>query len=254
MDQAVSPVLTSSAGATVAQIVTWASSTRAVITLTVPANTDLSGTFVVRGGKDLAGNALSGPEYTGFLGGRKELLVNGGFEDATGACSLAGWTQTQGGGMPVSVATPGAGLPSSGKCAALIGAPLGTTPQVGISKLSQDIGLPDISMSPAWRFEVTYADRPEFFNPSGTAVAVSQRCQITSTADVLIQNLFSWSSSTRSSYSGPSVTNFTPATNGQTVRLMCTVDNSVALAPAVNAALYLDGLSLALVKNTSFNN
>jgi len=254
MDPTSTPVLTSMAG-TFAQSFTWNANTNSgVLTLKVPMKTDLSGSFVIRGGKDAAGNAVSGPEFTGVLGGRKELLVNGGFEDAAGACSLAGWTATSSGGMPMVVAVAGAGVPSVGACAALIGAPLGSAPALGVAKLSQDIVLPDISTNPSWRFEIRHSERPEYFSPTGTPATVTQRCRMTDTSDALVQNIFSFTSVTQPTYTGPILTAFVPLTPGQTVRMLCQVDNSVAAAPAVNAALYLDDLSLAVVKNTTFNN
>ncbi len=255
MDQTVKPVLTS-VGGTFAQTFVWdATGNQGLLTLTVPANKDLSGGFVIRGGKDAAGNSLSGPDFTGVLGGRQELLVNGGFEDGAGACSLTGWSQSQTGGMPVSTSVAGAGLPNSGRCAALIGAPLGSAPQVGSSKLSQDVSVPDLTMKPSWKLEFRHSERPEYFSPSGMNVAVAQKCQITTTADVLVQGVYSALSGSQSSYTGPIITTITPAATGAvTWRVVCSVDNSASMAPAVNAALYLDDLSFALVKTTSFNN
>ena len=58
----------------IAQTFVWgASGNQGVMTVTVPDTTD-----------------VTGPNFTGFLAGRKELLSDGGFEDAARDCSLTG--------------------------------------------------------------------------------------------------------------------------------------------------------------------
>ncbi len=252
MDPAVSPVFTSFAAANVAQSFTWSQgNTSGTLTITVPASTDLSGGFVIRGGKDPAGNVVSGADFTGYLGGRKELLVNGGFEDAAGGCSLTGWTPNQTGSMAKAEVVSGAGLAQTGRCAALIGAPIGSAPQTGVGKISQDLVLPSLTNTPAFRFEVKASMRPQYFAP-GMSASVAQVCKVTDTSDVNIQAVHAYSSSSQSYYD-TFTQSLTPMTQGQTVRVVCSVDNSASMAAAVNGALYVDSISVALVKDTSLN-
>jgi len=254
MDPSVAPVFTTTGSATpVTQSFAWEQgNTSGLLSITVPAGGDLSGSFVIRGGKDASGNAVSGADFTGFLGGRKELVVNGGFEDAAGACVLTGWTPAVTGTMAQPTSVAGAGVSETGRCGALIGAPIGAAPQTGTAKLSQDIALPNLTMTP-WYFDVRMQARPQYFAPTLPA-AVPQTCKITDTFDVLIWSLASWNSTSTSAYQSLSKTPFTPATAGQTIRIVCEVNNSVAMAAAVNAALYIDDVSVSLVKPTSLNN
>jgi hypothetical protein len=103
-----------------------------------------------------------------------------------------------------------------------------------------------------YRYELRGFARPQYFLPSGTATAVSQICKLTDTSDTLLQSLLQYNGQSYSYYNDASFI-LAGALAGTTVRVNCSVDNSAALAPAANLALYVDNVSLALVKDTTLN-
>jgi hypothetical protein len=242
MDPTSAPVFTNSGGA-VTQAFTWENgAVTGVMTLTIPAGGDITGPFTIRGGKDLAGNTLATGDFTGVLGGRRDLLLNGSFEDAAGACTLTSWNPT---GSPVPTSVPNNNSPASGKCGAILGSPVGSTPVTGLVKLSQDVTLPDITNGLGWSYEWHLDYRTEY-QTTGNAAAVTQRCRFTDTSDVLVAGIFSATSSTSGGYIGTGGN----LGAGQTIRLQCEVNN--ATTDSANAAVFIDNASIALVKPNSF--
>ncbi len=245
MDATTAPVFTNGGGAVTQSFVWEAGTSVGIMTLTVPAGGDITGPFTIRGGKDFAGNSLANVDFTGRLGGRKELLVNGSFEDAAGACNVTGWMAT---GTPAPVAVPANNATSTGKCAGVLGSPFGTTPTTGLTKLSQDVvlaAIPTQSAGLGWGYEYSIRMRPTYIITGIDVPTITQRCRITDTSDAQIVGALNVSTSSANS-------NVYPAayTGGlaamQTVRLQCEVNNTTT--DSANAALFIDAASIALVK------
>ncbi len=243
MDATLAPVYTNSGGAVTQSFVWEAGSTSGLLTLTIPAGGDITGPFTIRGGKDVAGNVLAAADFTGTLGGHKELLVNGSFEDAAGACSLTGWNAT---GTPAPTSVPNNNSSTTGKCGALIGSAIGATPVTGLTKISQDVVLPDITNGLGWSYQFRYDYRTEYAT-TGMPAAVTQRCRITDTSDAVpvgFPTLFTYSSANTGGFVNNSLVGGLPP--AQTIRFQCEVNN--ATTNSANAAIFLDNVSVVLVK------
>lgn len=239
MDVASPPVYTNSTGAVTQSFVWEAGTSSGILTLTIPAGGDITGPFSIRGGKDIAGNVLSNRDITGTLGGVKELMLNGSFEDTTG-CSITSWAAT---GTPAPVSALNNSSNNLGKCGAVIGSPIGAVPVTGLTKVAQDVVLPAITNGLGWGYEYRFDYRTEYATTGDEPLAVTQRCRITDTSDVTVVPLFATSKSNMSTFQSLSGGGLTPAT---TVRFQCEVNN--ATTNAANAALFIDNVSIALVK------
>ena len=239
MDGASAPVYTNAGGAVVQSFVWEAGLNTGILTLNITAGGDITGPFTIRGGKDAAGNVLANADFTGILGGRKELLLNGNFEDAAGTCSITSWVAS---GTPAPVAVTNNNSTGTGRCGGMIGSPIGSSPVTGVTKLQQDVVLADITNGLGWSYEYGFSYRAEYAT-TGIAAAVNQRCRITDTADMNVVGLFSVNSSNMPNYVTPATGSLAPA---QTVRFQCEVNN--ATTDSANAALFVDNVSIALVK------
>ncbi len=238
MDATAAPVYTYAGGAVTQTFVWEAPGTTGILTLSVPTGGDITGPFTIRGGKDMAGNTLATADFSGVLGGRREYLNNGGFEDNTG-CVLTGWNAT---GTPAPTAVPSNNSTTPGRCGALLGSATGSSPFTGLVKLQQDVVLPNFTNDLGWYYDYRLDYRTEY-QTTGNAAAVTQRCRITDTSDVTLVSLFNLSSTNTGTFSSASGNGLTP---GTTVRVQCEVNN--ATTDAANAAVFIDNISVALVK------
>jgi hypothetical protein len=246
MDPATRPTFAFPAGVTTAFVWdSFTSSYSGTLTVTVPANTDGTGTWAIRGGKDMAGNTLTYNELNGSFGGKKELLTNGSFEDAAGTCLLTGWTGTQTNSMPTPFSAQGNA--KLGACAAVIGTPLNLAPATGSSRLTQDVALPSLPVGSTMYFasrlkaSFTYA-------PAAAGVgSLAQVCRLTDATNTpILGSYFSYGNLNSAVGSGFETTIGSGLTPGTTVRVLCEVDN-VTTNP-VNGTIYLDDVGITQVK------
>lgn len=247
MDPATRPTFAFPAGVTTAFV--WDSFTTTysgTLTVTVPANTDGTGTWAIRGGKDMAGNTLTFNEFNGSFGGKKELLTNGSFEDAAGACLLTGWTATQTNSMPTPVSVQGNA--KLGACAAVIGTPLNLAPATGVARLTQDVALPSLPVgSPMFytaRLKASFTYGPAAAGLGG----LTQVCRITDTTNTpTLGSFFSLTNQNSSVGAGVEATIGSGVLNpGTTVRVLCEVDN-ITTNP-VNGTIFLDDVGITQVR------
>ncbi len=232
---------------------TSGNTTSGILTLSIAAGGDGSGPFSIRGGKDMNGNVLVNADIVGSLSGMKELLVNGSFEDASGACQTNGWTLAHTSSMPDPTAVQGAA--SSGRCSVFVGAPAGVAAATGASRITQDVTLPSLPASTNWDLIARAWYRNVFTDPATGTPTMYQRCRLTDTAGAVQSTIvtntayFRDSSSNMSSYSYDyrflSSGNFT----GSVARFVCEADNTAAAV--VNGGMYVDDLSLVLFKQGS---
>ncbi len=245
LDPASPPTFSFPAGITAALV--WdayaTGSYSGTLTLTIAPGSDATGGWSIRGGKDLAGNTLTGSEFNGSFGGRKELVQNGNFEDASGNCSLANWTGTNTGTMPTP--SPTGANARTGGCSATIGTPLNTTPATGISRLTQDVSLPTLTNTTSY-FEVRI--RNGFAYSLGPVVpgSLSQVCRITDSTNTPTLHTFFNTVNQIDSLFQFSFTGNPALMGGTSVRVLCEVNNTGV--NGVNGAIYLDDVSLSLVK------
>lgn len=226
-----------------------ASSTNSgVLTLTVGAGNDATGTFVIRGGRDVAGNALQqAGDIVGTLGGRREQLQTSDFQMGT-MCALGSWTPStsMNGPTPTVINNNGAIVGNTSPCAAVLGSVPGGTPGVGRSRITQGITLPSL-MNTGFSLEANVRYRPVFLANNATPGATyTQRCFIGDQMDMVLIPLFASSNSNQSQYQAAGPTSLNTQA-GNAVRFICEVENTNAMAPGFGA-LYLDEVSIALVK------
>ncbi len=245
-------VVTFTTTASPAPTATWAwdTSTAGILTLTFAAGADSTGSFVIRGGRDFAGNEIAqAGDLVGSLGGRRELLQNGNFTMGTG-CGLGNWTPSNTGGAPAPSTQPnnGAIAGSTSPCAAVLGSVPGTAPTSGRSRIVQDVPLPTLMMT-GWNIQASARARPVFtVNRANPGASYTMECRVTSTADALITSLLAASASaadiTSSTFTAsPNVS----LTGNVTVRVVCEAENTNTTIPG-NGALYVDEVSVQLVK------
>ena len=213
------------------------------LTLNIQAGTDASGNFLIRGGKDVAGNEVINGDFQSSLSGFKTLSQNPTFEDATGTCQLTGWNPTTSGTMPAPAAVLGTGdLGGTGlgsRCAAVLGVTANGTAATGISRISQDLTLPSLTGT-NWSFLIHADLRGTFLGPAPIA---QQICQLTDTSDVSLGVSLGGAG-----VFGPSSTNAAYAGATTSVRMTCKVDNSLGTSVANNTALYVDNFAIYLYK------
>lgn len=248
MDPASPPVFTGTYNGTGALSTAWAwdaTNFAFTMTLTIPAGGEAVGNFLVRGGKDMAGNLVLNGDQQGSLGGYKELVNHGNFEEGTG-CATTGWNPTNSGGMPAPTAILATG--QSGRCSAVVGAPTGTAAATGVSRIAQDVTLTTIPAMANWSFVYRSTVRGQTV-PGGTPGY--QYCRI-ATADgaetqiaLLYGQKVDGTANTSTTTVGPSP--FTPGAN-TSVRIICEVNNTAGTPQASNTSLYLDDVGLALYK------
>ncbi len=249
MDPQTKPDFTFPAGASTSFVwdgFTSGSQYTGTLTVTIPAGTDATGAFTIRGGKDMAGNLLSSQDLTGSLGGRKELVTNGGFEDASGNCSMTGWQGQQNNSATAPNAV--AGNARTGKCALQLGTPVTMAGTTGYSRAYQDINLPSTTNT-NWYFNIGIGYMFRYAGSSAGSPAVSQICRLESTSSVLFFGLLGGSSSNSyvmnySTWGNYYAGTFAPAT---TVRMTCEVNNPSTTVIA-SGSMYLDDVSFQLVK------
>lgn len=225
----------------------WESTTAGILTLTIGANNDASGSFAIRGGRDAAGNDIvRAGDLVGSLTGRRELLANGDFQMGA-TCGLGSWTPStlNNGPTPVAVNNNGSVTGSTSACAAVLGSIPGGTPGVGRSRIVQDVTLASL-MGTGHRYEFTGRHRSvNVPNAAAPGAFYSFGCRVTTPADVLLQPLFT---------GNPIATGYVTAgpidlsaQAGNSIRIQCETDNVNMMAPGFGA-MYLDELSVALVK------
>lgn len=225
----------------------WETTTSGILTLTIAANSDASGSFAIRGGRDVAGNDIvRAGDLVGSLTGRRELLANGDFQMGA-TCGLGSWTPStlNNGPAPAAVNNNGAISGSTSACAAVLGSIPGGAPGVGRSRIVQDVTLTSL-MGTGNRFEFTGRHRAvNVQNPAAPGASYTFGCRVTTPADVLLQPLFT---------SNPNVSGYQSAgpidlsaQAGNSIRIQCETDNVNMMAPGFGA-MYLDELSVALVK------
>jgi hypothetical protein len=223
-----------------------------ILSVTVPPNGDSTGSFVIRGGKDSAGNEVTqNSDIVGSFGGRRELLVNGQFQASPGACSLMGWAPSIAGAapMPVALDNTGAVVNATSGCAAVLGAVPGTMPATGRIRLSQDAMIPPLPSALGYLVEASVRAKALLVvNPNAPSTpSVTTTCRIETPGVMpMVFPLSGVGGANRNDivYAlGTSANLF--GLNGQIVRFACEID----LGPtAVNAVLYLDEASLAVIK------
>ncbi len=247
MDVATAPVLKLAATAGVTSTWVWDAvnnNDRGWFVVTLAPGTDATGPFSITGGKDQAGNPVQLSDVSGYLNGRKELLVNPGFED--GNCALAGWTLV---GVDGGVAPRGTTSGTrSGNCAAVVGTPAGTSPSVGHSRLLQDVTLPTIPPLSAWYFNVGVWVRTTYQSYGGYSPNTAQYCRVIDpVTEVTIASLFSTANSNFGvGYGGFYNTNLSSTLGGTSIRLVCDTINATPYLG--NGGLFVDDASIALVK------
>ncbi|MDP1922320.1 MAG: hypothetical protein Q8L14_39135 [Myxococcales bacterium] len=224
----------------------WESSTAGILTLTIGANNDASGSFAIRGGRDAAGNDIvRAGDLVGSLTGRRELLANGDFQMGA-TCGLGSWTPStlNSGPAPAAVNNNGAIAGSTSPCAAVLGSIPGGAPGVGRSRIVQDVTLASL-MGTGHRYEFTGRHRTvNVVNNAAPGASYSFGCRVTTPADVLVQPLFNGNPNAGYLTSGPIDLS---AQAGNSIRIQCETDNVNMMAPGFGA-MYLDELSVALVK------
>ena len=222
----------------------WETTTSGILTLTIGANNDGSGSFAIRGGRDAAGNdIIRAGDLVGSLTGRRELLANGDFQMGA-TCGLGSWTPSGTGPAPVAVNNNGAIAGSTSACAAVLGSIPGGAPGVGRSRLQQDVTLASL-MGTGHRYEFTGRHRAvNVTNNVAPGAAYTFACRVTTPADAVLQALFS---------ANPMIAGYQTSVvdisgqQGNSVRIQCDTDNVNMMAPGFGA-MYLDELSVALVK------
>ena len=226
----------------------WETTSSGILTLTIGANNDGSGSFAIRGGRDAAGNdIIRAGDLVGSLTGRRELLANGDFQMGA-TCGLGSWTPStlNGGPAPSAVNNNGAITGSTSACAAVLGSIPGGMPGTGRSRIVQDVTLPSL-MGTGFNLEFNGRYRVVNVTNSGAPGATySMACRVTTPADVLISTLFSSFGTSTAGYTNAPTANLN-AQSGNSVRIVCETDNTNMMAPGFGA-MYLDELSVALVK------
>ncbi|MCU0697969.1 MAG: carboxypeptidase-like regulatory domain-containing protein [Myxococcaceae bacterium] len=260
MDVAMANAPTFTSAATNAPTVTWAwdpadaNQRTLIMTLTFAANTDGSGSFVIRGGRDASNNAIAqAGDIVGSLGGRRELLQNGNFQSGN-ACSLMGWNPTNTGSAPAPVTVPnnGALIGSTSPCAALLGSPPGSQPSTGRARITQDVGLPSNPMA-GFTLQASARARPLFVvNQAMPGASYAMACRVETVAlpAVTLGSLAAAAAGpgtdvTTGGFVGGTSLPLTAAA-GTTVRVVCEADNATMFAG--NGAFYVDEVSVALVR------
>ncbi len=223
-----------------------------ILTLTVAPGNDGTGSFAIRGGRDMAGNDLARAGDTlGSLGGRKELLQTPDFQMGT-MCTLGSWmpVTANGGPTPSAVNNNGAFGGSLGPCAALLGSVPGGTPGTGRSRIVQTVSLPALTNS-GFSYEATARYRAvNVANPAVAGATYRMECRVTDPTETMSFGvLFSQTPAVGTipaSFSSSSPLALTSLA-GQQVRLLCDAENFNLMAPGFGA-LYVDELSVSLVK------
>ncbi|MBL8937084.1 MAG: carboxypeptidase regulatory-like domain-containing protein, partial [Archangium sp.] len=236
-----------------------ANTSSGILTLTIGAGNDATGSFVIRGGKDGSGNDLQqAGDLVGFLGGRRELLQTPDFQNGT-MCGLGtSWVAStlNGGPTPTTINNNGSVTGNVSPCAAVLGSVPGGMPGTGRSRILQGITLPSL-MNTGFRLEANA--RYRLVNVPNSAIsavpAYTMRCFFADTNDApfaIPLNLFG--STPAIPTVSPSYTTAGPlnisAQAGNQVRLICEVENTNMMAPGFGA-MYLDEMSVALVKPTT---
>lgn len=222
------------------------------LTLTVGPGNDATGSFAIRGGRDMAGNDLARAGDTlGSLGGRKELLQSPDFQMGA-TCALGSWmpVTANGGPTPSAVNNNGAFGTSLGPCAAVLGSVPGGSPGVGRSRIVQTVSLPALTNT-AFTYEALARYRAvNVANPAVAGALYRMECKVTDPTET---NTFG------SIFATLPPVGFIPTTfnsagplpltavAGQQVRVICESENTNLMAPGFGA-LYVDELSVALVK------
>ncbi|MDX2012448.1 MAG: hypothetical protein SFW67_19785 [Myxococcaceae bacterium] len=259
MDVAMANAPSFTSSATNAPAVAWAwdpadpGQRTLIMTLTFAPNTDGSGSFVVRGGRDASNNAVAqAGDIVGTLGGRRELLQNGNFQSGN-ACSLMNWNPTNNGSAPAPVTVPnnGAIVGSTSPCAALLGSVPGAQPSTGRARITQDVGLPSNPMS-AFILQASARARPVFVvNQAMPGAAYNMVCRVETVALPAVTLGFLAVAAAGPGADLPTAP-FGGATigltgaAGTTVRVLCESDNAT-MFPG-NGAFYVDEVSVALVR------
>lgn len=222
-----------------------------VLTLTIGANNDATGTFVIRGGRDAAGNDIAQQsDLVGALGGRRELLANGEFQMGT-MCGLTSWTPTtlNGGPAPLTISNNGSITGSTSPCAAVLGSLPGGTAGTGRSRIVQDVTLQaltgtNFSYEAGGRYRVV-----NVINQTNPGATYRMECRVTNPAETMTFNTF-FSTTPGGNFNSNFLTmptqNLT-AQAGNQVRILCETENTNMMSPGFGA-LYLDELFLSLVK------
>jgi len=225
---------------------TWETTSSGILTLTIGANNDASGSFAIRGGRDAAGNDIArAGDLVGSLTGRRELLANGDFQMGA-ACGLGSWTPSGGGPAAVAVNNNGAISGSTSACAAVLGSIPGGMSGTGRSRLVQDVSLPSL-MGTGHRLEFNGRYRVvNVPNAAAPGATYAMGCRLTTPADVVLIGLFVNGGTNTTGYTNSGTVDVS-AQSGNSVRVQCETDNTNPMAPGFGA-MYLDELSVALVK------
>ncbi len=223
---------------------TWETTTAGILTLTIAANSDATGPFVIRGGRDVASNEIiRAGDLVGSLGGRRELLANGEFQMAA-ACGLGSWTPSGTGPAPTAVNNNGAVAGSTSGCAAVLGSIPGGAPGTGRSRISQDVTLTPL-MGTGFSYQFTGRHRAvNVPNTAAPGAVYAFGCRVTTPLDAPILPLFT--STPNVGYQSSPVVDLSGQANN-TIRILCETENTNMMAPGFGA-MYLDELSVALVK------
>lgn len=227
-----------------------ANTSSGILTLTVGAGNDATGSFVIRGGKDGSGNDLQqAGDLVGFLGGRKELLQTPDFQSGT-MCGLGtSWVAStlNGGPTPTTINNNGAVSGNVSPCAAVLGSVPGGTPGTGRSRILQGISLPSL-MNTGFTIQANARYRTvNVLNIAQPGAAYTMRCFFADTNDAPLAGLGLFSGAANmTSYTTAGPVSLTAQQNTQ-VRLICETENTNMMAPGFGA-MYLDEMSVALVK------
>jgi hypothetical protein len=228
-----------------------------ILTLTVGAGNDATGTFVIRGGRDVAGNNLQqAGDILGSLGGRRELLQTPDFQTGASMCGLGSWTTStlNGGPTPTTINNNGAIVGNTSPCAAVLGSVPGGAPGTGRSRIQQSVTLPSLMNTGFSLFGNVRYRMVNVANNATPGALYRMQCGLADATDTFLPGLTFFNQSpavgtVQASYAvavGGNGLNV-GLQAGNAVRFQCEVENTNMMAPGFGA-LYLDEATIYLLK------
>lgn len=256
MDPASMVTFTSNAAMAPMSRFEWApgSATRGYLFLTIRPGVDSTGSFLIRGGRDVAGNELQqAGDRSGILGGRRELLTNnaGEFTAANGMGCMFGAWMPSGTPTPVLVPNNGAVSGSMSGCAALLGSLPGSAPSSGRASLTYAFTTLPAVANTSFRLEASARRRIVYVtNQANPGATYQMRCRVTDPSGMMVfGTIFSDTVTTDNTgaYQANTPVTLPAMVGGQAAQVLCEVENTSMTIPGFGA-MYLDEVSVALVK------